>query len=353
MSAAVVGGGGVSVSEIGLGGFELGPEDGEQPDLERAKQVISTALDAGVNWIDTSERYHDLRNEALIGEALAGTVMLVASKVAPNPRGSGFRPAEIRAGCLASMKRLRRDRIDIYFLHWPDETGVPLEETWGAMSDLVDEGLVRAIGLSNYPLEDVERCHRQRPVDAIQDGLSLVDYLHNRTLFAACAELGIAGVVFEPLGSGALTGRSINAVRESWAGYTDWPFYQRLLEGTNGDRTAEVIEGVRSHRRAARRLGCPGRARLGPRPIRRYGRPRRHPQRRPPRRKRERDASRRARRARRARQPHGPRPDGGVTQLASAPGRAFPLPTGHPSDDLPRGRAPALGQRRRAGRDLP
>jgi aryl-alcohol dehydrogenase-like predicted oxidoreductase len=244
MRTAVVGASGLSVSEVGLGGYELGPEEEEQPDVERARRVVSTALDAGVNWIDTSERYHELRNEALIGEAL-GTEMLVATKVAPKPRGSGFRPAEVRAACLASMKRLKRDRIDIYFLHWPDDTGIALEETWGAMSDLADEGLVRAIGLSNHPLEDVERCHAQRPVDAIQDGLSLIDYLHNRALFAACAELGIAGVVFEPLGSGALTGRSIETVRESWAAYTDWPFYERLLEGTNGDRTAEVIEGVR------------------------------------------------------------------------------------------------------------
>src|SRR5207247_1832454 len=110
---------------------------------------------------------------------------------------------------------------------------------------LADEGLVRAIGLSNHPIEDVERCHNTRAVDAIQDGLSLVDYLHHRALFGRARELGIVGVVFEPLGSGSLTGRSIETVRESWAGYEDWPFYQRLLAGENGDRTAVVIERVR------------------------------------------------------------------------------------------------------------
>jgi aryl-alcohol dehydrogenase-like predicted oxidoreductase len=248
-----VGASGVSLATIGLGGFELGPEEGEQPDPERARKVVAAALEAGVNWLDTAEGYHKTRNEALIGEVLAGDHMLVATKVGPAPDGTGFRPEEIRAACLASLERLRRDRIDVYFLHWPDDTGVPLEETWGAMAELADEGLVRAIGLSNYPLADVERCHRQRPVDAIQDGLSLVDYLHNRALFAACAELGITGMVFEPMGSGALSGRSIDAIRESWAAYTEWDFYKRLLAGENGDRTADVIEAVR---RVGDRLGA-------------------------------------------------------------------------------------------------
>jgi aryl-alcohol dehydrogenase-like predicted oxidoreductase len=236
---------GVAVSYIGLGGFELGPEEGEPPDLPRAERVIAAARDAGINWIDTAERYHDTLNEALIGAALGDAEILVASKVAPKPNGSGFRPDEVRAACIESLRRLGREHIDLYFLHWPDATGVPLDETWGAMAELADEGHVRAIGLSNHSIEDVERCHNARAVDVIQDGLSLVDYLHHRELFARARELGIAGVVFEPLGSGALSGRSIDAVRQAWAGYEDWPFYQRLLAGENGDRTADTIERVR------------------------------------------------------------------------------------------------------------
>jgi aryl-alcohol dehydrogenase-like predicted oxidoreductase len=75
--------------------------------------------------------------------------------------------------------RLGRDVIDVYFLHYPHETGVPLEETWGALAELVDQGLVKAIGLANYRVEDVKRCRAQRPVDVVQDGLSLVDHLDN------------------------------------------------------------------------------------------------------------------------------------------------------------------------------
>lgn len=215
--------------------------------MGRGIAVVEAALDAGITWIDTSERYHDGRNESLIGDVLQRVPreMLVASKVAPAPRGSGFRPDEIRAACEQSLQRLRRDRIDIYFLHWPDETGVPLAETWGAMSELVDNGLVRAIGLSNHGIDDVECCHAQRRVDAIQDGLSLIDYLGNRELFARCGELGIGGVAFEPLGSGVLSGRTIDEVRQSWADYTDWGFYQRLLEGENGDRSGDVVDALR------------------------------------------------------------------------------------------------------------
>ena len=244
MKTSPVGRSGVSVTSVGLGVFELGPESGEEPDPVRAQKVVAAALEAGVNWFDTSERYHDTRNETLIGGVRAADEMLVSTKVAPTPNGTGFRSPEVRAACVASLERLRREAIDIYFLHWPDETDVPLDETWGAMAELVDDGLVRAIGLSNYPLGDVERCHRQRPVDAIQDGLSLVDHLYNRDLFAACGELGIAGVVYEALGSGALSGRSIEAVREQWAAYSEWEVYKRLFAGENGDRTQVLVDAV-------------------------------------------------------------------------------------------------------------
>src|SRR5205823_14745770 len=121
--------------------------------------------------------------------------------------------------CRASLDRLGRDAIDLYFLHNPDDTGVPLEETWGGLTELVDDGLVRAVGLSNYRLDDVERCHAQRRVDVVQDGLSLVDHLDNREATRRCGELGIGVVVYEPLGSGTVTGRSIDEVRNAWS---DW-----------------------------------------------------------------------------------------------------------------------------------
>jgi aryl-alcohol dehydrogenase-like predicted oxidoreductase len=141
--------------------------------------------------------------------------------------------------------RLGRDQIDIYLLHHPDETGVSLGETWGAMTELVAAGLVRAIGLSNYEMDAVERCNAQRPVDVVQDGLSLVDHLDNRRSFARWGELGIGVVVYEPLGSGTLSGRSIDEVRQAWADWSEFGFYKRLLAGENGDRSATLIDALR------------------------------------------------------------------------------------------------------------
>ena len=133
MSRQPVGSTGVSVSRIGLlGGYQLGPEPDEHPDVDRAVRVIETAIASGVNWLDTSENYLATRNESVIGPALAriDDGFLVASKVAPGAGvtggGSGFRREQVLQACRDSLTRLARDHLDIYFLHWPDDTGVPL-----------------------------------------------------------------------------------------------------------------------------------------------------------------------------------------------------------------------------------
>ncbi len=249
MEFRAIGGSGVSVSAVGLGGFELGPEPGEAADVDRAVKVIAAGLDSGINWLDTSENYLETRNEALIGPALArvGGDFLVATKAAPGAAvtggGSGFRHDQIHAACRASLLRLGREQIDIYFLHWPDDTGVPLEETWGAMAELVEAGLVRAIGLSNYSLEDVERCHAQRPVDAVQVGLSLIDYLDGRASIARCGQLGIGVVVYEPLASGILIGKTLEQVRAIWAGpWVETASYKRLLAPGRAEHSFAVVD---------------------------------------------------------------------------------------------------------------
>jgi aryl-alcohol dehydrogenase-like predicted oxidoreductase len=247
-----IGKNGVEISEIGLGGYELGPEPAEEPDAGRAARVIGTARDHGVNWLDTSENYLATHNEEVIGEALQqiGGDFLVASKVAPGAAitggGSGFRREQVLKACRDSLERLRRDHLDIYFLHWPDDTGIPLEETWGAMAELADAGLVRAIGLSNYELEDVERCHDQRPVDAVQVGLSLIDYLEDRPYIARCGELGIPVTIYEPLASGILSGKTMEQVQAAWEGpWRESSFYKRLLGPGNAERSFAVADGLR------------------------------------------------------------------------------------------------------------
>ena len=222
------------------------------PDVDGAVRVIDTALDAGINWLDTSENYNDTKNESLIGAALARSSghMMVSTKAAPKPLitggGSGFRRDQIHAACRASLSRLGREAIDIYFLHWPDDTGVPLDETWGAMSELVDDGLVRAIGLSNYNLADVELCHERRSVDVVQDGLSLIDYLDARDGFARYRDLGIGVVAYEPVASGILSGKTMEEVLAFWTGpWVDSAFYKRLLAPGRVERSFAVADGLR------------------------------------------------------------------------------------------------------------
>jgi aryl-alcohol dehydrogenase-like predicted oxidoreductase len=251
---------GVDISRVGLGGYELGPEPGEEPDVDRAERVIRTAIANRLNWLDTSENYLETRNESVIGPALGRIedAFFIASKVAPSAGvtggGSGFRREQVLQACRDSLSRLGRDHLDIYFLHWPDDSGVPLDETWGAMAELADDGLVRAIGLSNYDLEDVERCHAERHVDAVQVGLNLIDYLDDRAAIARCGDLGIAVTIFEPLAGGILSDKTPHQVLGYWTGpWVESAFYKRLLSPGRAERSFAVADGLRS---IAQRLGA-------------------------------------------------------------------------------------------------
>jgi aryl-alcohol dehydrogenase-like predicted oxidoreductase len=228
MRRASVGTTGIELSAIGLGGFELGETTSDVP---AARAAIVAAMAAGVNWVDTADEYHATANESVIGEALGGLPErpLISSK--RWPQGDSFSPPGIHAGCRESLRRLGVDHLDLYFLHWPDDQ-VPLQESWGAMAELVEQGLARAIGLSNYTLAQIEACHAARPVDVIQDGLSLVDYPENRHKVAACGWQGIASVIYEPLASGLLAGTYASSadVRAKWGDDVDeYEFFGRLF----------------------------------------------------------------------------------------------------------------------------
>ena len=135
---------------------------------------MRAAVDSGINWIDTAEVYGGGRSEELVGRALEGTRdVMVFTKVAPHPQGSGFNPSGVRGAAEKSLKRLSREAIDLLQLHWPDTT-TPVEETWEAMSALVDDGLVRAIGVSNFGRDLIERCERIRHVDSLQPPFSML-----------------------------------------------------------------------------------------------------------------------------------------------------------------------------------
>jgi aryl-alcohol dehydrogenase-like predicted oxidoreductase len=196
------------LSVIGYGAWEAGGTAwGPNSSDDAVIDAMRAALDAGINWIDTAEVYGDGVSESLVGRAIEGRrdAVIVASKVAPEPEGSGFRPDRIAAACDASLARLATDRIDLYQLHWPDDSGVPVEESWGAMAALQDAGKVRWIGVSNFDRALIERCEAERHVDSLQPEFSMLQRRNAETI-AWCGEVGTGVVSYGPLAFGLLTG---------------------------------------------------------------------------------------------------------------------------------------------------
>jgi len=238
MRRQVLGATSVELSAIGLGGVWLRADDAAS-----AGGVLAASFEAGVNWVDTAEGYGDGENEAALGPALRSLPeMRIASKVSPW-RTSLLRD-DVHRACRETLKRLQRDVLDVYFVHAPADE-VPLEETWTAMAELAEQGLVHAIGLSNFSISDVRRAHAIRPVDAIQDGMSLIDHLEGRDHFAACAEMGIAGVVYEPLANGLLSG-SITAQTDV-SGQQEWgALFDRIFAPGRLERSLHVADRLRT-----------------------------------------------------------------------------------------------------------
>jgi len=223
---------------------------GAKPADEEVVRAFHAAFDAGVTWVDTAEVYGGGTSERLVGKAIAGRRddLVVATKVAPQPEGTGFRPEQVRAACDASLGRLRIDEIDVYQLHWPDGTGVPLEDTWGAMAELVQAGKVRAVGVSNFDRAMIERCLPIRHVDSLQQEFSMLA-LDDRDLIRWCGGSGIGVVSYSPLGVGFLTGRYS---RETAEQIDDWRSHEGWTTGETLDDVFRVVEGLRP---IAARLG--------------------------------------------------------------------------------------------------
>ncbi|MET1012834.1 MAG: aldo/keto reductase [Actinomycetota bacterium] len=244
---------GPEISVVGYGAWEAGGTAwGANESEEVVIDAIRAGLDAGIDWIDTAEVYGDGVSELLVGRAIAGRrdEVTLATKVAPAPEGSGFTPAQVRNACEMSLGRLGTDRIDLYQLHWPDETGVPLEETWGAMNELQDAGLVRHIGVSNFDQAQIEMCLAMRHVDSLQPEFSMLTRDHG-DLIRWCGEQGIGVISYGPLAYGLLTG-AITAETRFQAG--DWRG-QDPDEGPYAD-LAGSLAIVEKLRPVAERLGC-------------------------------------------------------------------------------------------------
>ena len=247
---------GPELSAIGFGAWEAGggSEWGDPPPEEQVLRAIRTVFETGIDWIDTAEVYGGGKSEELVARAIAGRrdEVLIATKVAPQPEGSGFRPAQVRSACEASLRRLGTDHVDLYQLHWPDERGVPVEETWGAMAALLDDGLVRSIGVSNFDRPLIERCEAIRHVDSLQQEFSMLR-LEDRDLIGWCGEHGTGVLSYAPLAYGLLTGTITSETRFDEGDFRGGEEEGgSLFAGGNRERSLAVVDGLRP---IAERLG--------------------------------------------------------------------------------------------------
>jgi aryl-alcohol dehydrogenase-like predicted oxidoreductase len=209
-----LGTGGPVVSAIGLGCMGMSEFYGTRDDAESIR-TIHRALDLGVTMLDTADMYGSGDNEVLVGKALATRrdEAFLATKFGivrdgddPSKRGISGRPEYVRAACDASLRRLGVDHIDLYYQHRVD-LDVPIEETVGAMSDLVRAGKVRFLGLSEAAAGSVRRAHAVHPIAALQNEWSLWSRdLEVNGQLATARELGIGIVAYSPIGRGFLTG---------------------------------------------------------------------------------------------------------------------------------------------------
>ncbi|MEX2459360.1 MAG: aldo/keto reductase [Actinomycetota bacterium] len=237
------------ISVIGFGAWEAGGAVwGEGPGDEGSIAAIHAALEAGITWIDTAEVYGDGRSEEVVGRAIAGLEPkpFVATKVAASV--SGYTPEGVRHGAEGSLRRLGLDAIDLYQIHWPDES-TPLETTWEAMAALVDDGLVRHIGVSNFNRERLERCEHVRHVDSLQNHFSMLHRGSGPELFPWCEQNGTAVLAYGPLAYGLLTG---TIGMDTEFGDDDWrgtgggmSYYAELFEPSARARHLETIDGLR------------------------------------------------------------------------------------------------------------
>jgi aryl-alcohol dehydrogenase-like predicted oxidoreductase len=205
---------GLEVSRVGLGCNNFGG----RIDLGRARGVVDAALDAGITLFDTAHSYGNGRSEEFLGELLAGRrerVVLATKFGARSDDGGGLRKGSrvfMRRSLTESLARLRTDHVDLYYLHFPD-SATPLAETLGAMQELVQEGLVRAIGCSNFTAGQLREADKLARISGrsrfavVQNNYNLLEREAEQDVLPLCRELGIVFIPYFPLASGVLTGK--------------------------------------------------------------------------------------------------------------------------------------------------
>ena len=248
---------GLECAELGLGCMGMSDFYGERDDAESIA-TLHRALELGVTLLDTADMYGPYTNEELVGRAIAGRrdEVVVATKFGimrdatdPTKRGVNGRPEYVRQACEGSLKRLGVETIDLYYQHRVDPK-VPIEETVGAMAELVTAGKVRFLGLSEAGPETIRRAHAEHPISALQTEDSLWSRDPEDAILPLCRELGIGFVPYSPLGRGFLTGRFRSA--------DDLPAddYRRnspRFQGANFQKNLDLVSRIEA---IAREKGC-------------------------------------------------------------------------------------------------
>lgn len=259
------------VSALGLGCMSMTSAYGPPANKSEMVGLIRLAHELGVTLFDTAEAYGPFANEELLGEALAPIrdQVVIATKfgfdidleTGARTGGTNSRPEHIKRVADASLKRLKTDRIDLFYQHRVDPN-VPIEDVAGAIKDLIAQGKVSHWGLSEAGVQTIRRAHAVQPVTAVQNEYSLFYRGVEAELLPVCDELGIGFVPFSPLGAGFLTGKIDENTKFDPTDFrNNVPRFSPEAQGQHGSGRCREERG-----RAQRRIASPGRARLAARP---------------------------------------------------------------------------------------